>query len=349
MMMKHQGFVSGVVAIVGIGSAAAVLAVNFEWVQITSSDIEQASWPTSSGTTSITWSVNPTNSNVDTSGGGTIPEALANAFTTWSSATYSSLQMNTLSFTPGLNSTKTANDSSDCANVVGFTETTLATGIIAEAFVAAAFSSTPGFTYSCTTTPTTRTCPNKVCIVDADIEFNPNYNFATYTPTPANRFDVQSIATHEIGHLIGLDHSGLTHAVMFPYGDTTNAASQQTLAVDDKIGSEVLYGTSAIQAVASEIDGTVNLGGSSAFAAHLVAIDAATGNVITDTLSRPDGTYEMPIVAGTYYILALPLALDLNHGPYTIGNFTGQCGYSTNFPSCTGLPANPTNCTGRYF
>lgn len=348
MIMKHQRFVLGAIAIVGIGSAAAVLAVNFELIQVAPTDIEQASWPTVSGTTSITWSVNPTNSNVDTSGGGTIPEALTNAFTTWSSATYNSLQVNTLSFTKGSDSTLTA-ATVDCQNVVGFTES-LGTGTIAQAFVASAFSSTPGFNYSCTTTPTTRTCPNKICIVDADIEFNPNYNFATYSPTPANHFDVQSIATHEIGHLIGLDHSGLTHAVMFPYGDTANAASQQTLAVDDMIGSEVLYGSSAIQAVASEIDGTVTLGGSNAFAAHLVAIDTTTGNVITDTLSRPDGTYEMPIVAGTYYILALPLAPDVNHGPYTINNFTGfACGFATTFATCSGVPVNPTNYTGRYF
>jgi len=347
MIMKHQRLVWGVIAIVGIGSAAAVLAVNFELIEVASNDIEKASWPSSSGTTSITWSVNLTNSNVDTSGGGTIAGALTNGFTTWSSATYSSLQVNTLSFTQGSNSTLTA-ATFDCQNVVGFTES-LGTGIIAEAVVSAAFNATPGFT-TCTTTPTPRTCPNKVCIVDADIEFNPNYNFATYTPTPSNHFDVQSIATHEIGHLIGLDHSGLTHAVMFPYGDTANAASQQTLAVDDMIGSEVLYGSSAIQAVASEVDGTVTLGGSSAFAAHLVAIDSTTGNVITDTLSRPDGTYDMPIVAGTYYILALPLAPDLNHGPYTINNFTGfACTFATIPSTCSGLPANPTNYTGHYF
>ena len=46
MIMKHQRFVLGAIAIVGIGSAAAMLAVNFELVQIPSSDIERASWPT---------------------------------------------------------------------------------------------------------------------------------------------------------------------------------------------------------------------------------------------------------------------------------------------------------------
>jgi hypothetical protein len=179
MIMKHQRFVLGAIAMVGICSAAAVLAVNFQLIQVTSSDIQEASWRSSS----ITWHVNqtPTPSNVDTSGGGTIAGALTNGFTAWSSATYNSLQVNTLSFTQGSDSTQTAHVSSDCVNVVGFTES-LGTGIIAQTFVAAVFHSPGGFFYNCTTAPLVRSCPNEVCIVDADIEFNPNYNFATYPP-----------------------------------------------------------------------------------------------------------------------------------------------------------------------
>ena len=42
-------------------------------------------------------------------------------------------------------------------------------------------------------------------IFDADIVFNGAQPFAT-APT-SGRFDIQSIATHEVGHFIGLDHA----------------------------------------------------------------------------------------------------------------------------------------------
>jgi len=52
-------------------------------------------------------------------------------------------------------------------------------------------------------------------IVDADIVFNPTVPFST-TLAP-NTYDLQSVATHEMGHALGANHSGLLSATMF-YG-----------------------------------------------------------------------------------------------------------------------------------
>ena len=62
---------------------------------------------------------------------------------------------------------------------------------------------------------TTMTYDSTGVIVDSDIVFNPTYQFAT-TPT-LGCFDVQAIATHELGHALGADHAVLTSATMFAY------------------------------------------------------------------------------------------------------------------------------------
>jgi hypothetical protein len=265
--------------------------------------------------------------------------------------------VDSLAFTQSATDSQLALPAADCNNVVGFTDT-LTTGTIAQTVVTYVSSSSVPFQYGTAGTGLTcssagsRTCPYKVCLADADIEFNPNYQFATYTGAPAGQYDLQSIATHEIGHLIGLDHSGIAHSVMYPYGDLTEAGIQRTLWVDDEIGAYVLYPNpnSGISALASEITGTVTVGGSPAFAAHVVALDPTSGNVITDTLSDPAGNYHLRVFEGTYNVLVLPLAPDLNSGPYTVDNFNlFACGYSTSTSTCV-LPTNAfTNYTGHYY
>jgi hypothetical protein len=54
----------------------------------------------------------------------------------------------------------------------------------------------------------------------------------------ARQFDTETVALHEIGHLLGLDHSTVPRSVMFPtYGGARRALSQ-----DDIAGIRSLYG-----------------------------------------------------------------------------------------------------------
>jgi hypothetical protein len=348
----------GVVAALGLCSAAVLWAVNFQLVQVISSaDIQKASWPSSS----VTWSLGPDNLNVDSSGGGSVTAALTSAFTAWQGVTYSgtwqgspytSAALNTLAFTQGAGSLATDYNGADCVNTLGFDQE-LSTGIVALTGMTYAVTITPGSpagNYTCTAPPTTRTCPNQVCIIDADVEFSTRYRFSTYAGAPSTEYDLQTVATHEIGHMIGLDHSGIAHAVMFPYGDTTQIGTVKTLTVDDEIGSGVLYPTSASQSLFGTINGTVTVGDNPAFGTHVVAIDSTTGNAITDTLSDPNGNYTLTVVEGSYYVLVLPLASDTSGDSSTNGvtGYANYSGWANGYPSLGGNDVQYL-FTGTYY
>ena len=79
---------------------------------------------------------------------------------------------------------------------------------------------------------------------DADIRFSTNYNwFDSATASGcAQAFDLQDIATHEIGHMIGLDHSATgTDQVMNPNAFGCNFQNRK-LARGDLAGFTALWG-----------------------------------------------------------------------------------------------------------
>lgn len=323
--------------------------------------------PTRWNNNSVTWNLNPTTmSNVQA--GSNVQGALAAAFNTWqtTSMMLSGQQQTVVNLNVTLGQVSSTlpvqPNSGDCLNVVSFGDTTKSdfpSGTIAFTSISTVTASpgqTPPFSFQCSSTSPTESCSLLSCIADADIMFNPADTFATITPTPASAFDIQTIATHEIGHLLGLDHSGLGNAVMYPFGDTGLSGSR-ILSIDDEAGIAALYPASNFAQVTGTLSGTVTLGGSGIFAAHVVAIDANTGNTVMDGLTAPDGTYSLVgVPPGSYNVLALPLA-----GFYTLDDFGGwSCGYDEaanappccdpSTPSCTGKGvANPTNYTGKFF
>jgi hypothetical protein len=68
-------------------------------------------------------------------------------------------------------------------------------------------------------------------ILDADMEINTAYNAVTVTDTNV-KYDLQSIITHEVGHLLGLAHSPFPEATMFASYEP-GMTEQRTLSNDD--------------------------------------------------------------------------------------------------------------------
>ena len=151
-------------------------------------------------------------------------------------------------------------------------------------------------------------------ILEADIIINPNAGFSTETVTPANLADFQAVATHEIGHLLGLDHTPLASAVMFPL--TAGNSFARALTADDTIGVSTLYPTAAFRARGS-IEGTVRTTTNvSVFGAIIVAV-GANGQPMATTITDPDGKFSIAgLPAGSYTLIAEPM-----DGPFAENNF----------------------------
>ena len=128
-------------------------------------------------------------------------------------------------------------------------------------------------------------------LVESDIFFNSAFPWSVAPNGETNRFDIQSIALHEIGHLSGLGHSALgetelragggrlvtaAEAVMFPIAYAVGSTTGRTLRADDIAGISDLYPTPDATASSGSISGRVTRNGTPIFGAHVVAFDPVT-------------------------------------------------------------------------
>ena len=93
-------------------------------------------------------------------------------------------------------------------------------------------------------------------LVESDIFFNSAFPWSVAPAGVTGRFDLESVALHEIGHMSGLGHSALgetelregggrrvlaAEAVMFPIAFTSGSIAARTLKADDITGITDLY------------------------------------------------------------------------------------------------------------
>jgi hypothetical protein len=144
-------------------------------------------------------------------------------------------------------------------------------------------------------------------LVEADVFFNTQFPWSTAPGGDPAAFDLQSIATHEIGHLLGLGHSALgetdvistgrrvvaTGAVMFPIAFGRGNISDRTLQPDDIAGISDLYPDGTFEARTGVVQGRVRVGGRGVPGAHVVAFNPRTGALVGGFALGPEGAFQI--------------------------------------------------------
>lgn len=180
-------------------------------------------------------------------------------------------------------------------------------------------------------------------IFDADILFNPSVQWTTGgTPTDPQE-DLQTVATHEIGHFLGLDHSAVVRAVMYPFAPPLLT----TLSYDDVAGISTVYPKQTPDFPTGTISGTVTFtSGGGVLGAHVFADSTSSDAPIFPNIrkspiaafTKANGSYSITgVPAGNYTVGAEPLDLPVSNSDIK--------GYSTNI---AGKSSVDTTFTTRW-
>jgi uncharacterized protein (TIGR03437 family) len=171
-------------------------------------------------------------------------------------------------------------------------------------------------------------------IVDSDIIFNPAIKFSTDF-SAAN--DFQSVLTHELGHSLGMNHSGLLGAVM--YFQTTSVAGRYLTADEAGFAAAVYPGTNN---GLGTLSGKVLASDGSPVSSGLVTLLDTTAGISLSALTAQDGTYSIQALPGNYVVYADVIGPG---SPVQPGNFylTTATKVTTNFQATMlGGFASPT-------
>jgi carboxypeptidase family protein/matrixin len=253
----------------------------------------------------IVWRMNPVQSS-NVTGSRTQAEVFAASFASWQAISSASV-----SFAQGAPTAANVEPSDDNINLITTNPLSatadFAPGVLA--LTAASVYGAPGFDPALQ-----RTIDFAGQIAEADIYFNPSVQFSTSTTSVAGRIDLQSVATHEIGHFLGLDHSPLISATMF-WSVGPGIIYPRNVSSDDAAAISSLY-PSSLFASKGRITGVVRTTANApVYGAVVVAVNA-NGNPVASAVTDPTGTYTIEgLDAGSYSVYAEPL-----DGPITINN-----------------------------
>jgi hypothetical protein len=146
-------------------------------------------------------------------------------------------------------------------------------------------------------------------IVESDFFLNSFFQWSVAAAGQADRFDVESIALHEIGHLLGLGHSALgetelrsggrrvlaAEAVMFPIAFSMGTIEGRVLKADDMAGIADSYPNAEFRRLRGSISGTITKAGRGVLGAHVLAFNTRTGKLVAGFSLSADGRF---VVAG---------------------------------------------------
>jgi hypothetical protein len=159
-------------------------------------------------------------------------------------------------------------------------------------------------------------------LIESDIFFNSAFSWSAAQAGEASRFDLESIALHEIGHLSGLAHSAIgetelregggrrvvaSGSVMFPIAFAAGTTAGRTLKADDIAGISDVYPDGDFAQLGS-ISGSVTKDGQPIFGAHVVAFNVASGSMVAGFTLNTQGQFSIAgLSPGPHLVRVEPL------------------------------------------
>lgn len=157
-------------------------------------------------------------------------------------------------------------------------------------------------------------------ISEADVVINPHPVSADGLPVQfstdgtAGTFDLESTFTHEIGHLLGLEHSPVLSATMHEQQALNGLYShhsftERTLSEDDRANMRRLYGAAENSAIEGRIFRQLPGGVKTPVnGLQLWLEESLSGRLIANVITSSDGSYRIANLAPlTYRVLAGPM------------------------------------------
>ena len=190
-------------------------------------------------------------------------------------------------------------------------------------------------------------------ITDTDIIYNPapldgNSNVVAFsTDHTLNTYDLRAVTTHELGHSLGANHSGVVGATMYQnlvevatFTTVAEATFQSRLSPDDIAFLTTAYPAPGASGLFGRISGAVTFNGGGAIKGGLVqAIDPTSGIAINGITDLNDGSYTIfNVPPGSYRVFAQPLNGPVNPVNLNLASSQVSASFRTTFAGGNASP-----------
>jgi hypothetical protein len=183
-------------------------------------------------------------------------------------------------------------------------------------------------------------------LMEADIFFNSAFQWSVMPGGEAGRFDLESIALHEIGHMSGLGHSALgetelsaggrrviaAESVMFPTAFSAGSVTDRMLRPDDRAGISDVYPEPHFNDDTGSVSGRVTLNGRGVFGAHIVAFHLLTGALIGNFSLNEEGQFSIAGLSPGPHILRVEPLDDADVDGFFPADVPVELGFRVTYP-----------------